>query len=214
MHGAELERIESLHFGTRRVQEGQALYRAGTSFSFVYAVRSGTFKVVAPLADGREQVTGFRFSGDMLGFDGLVDGAYATTVIALEDAQACLIPFADLMRLAGEHAALQDDVLRAMSSAILRQYETVAVLAGTRTRGRVAMFIVNMSNALHARGYSKHEFHLRMTRAEIGSYLGMRLESVSRVLSAFEEQGLLEVDRKHIRVVDLPRIAAIAQATG
>lgn len=201
--GNDLERLDGLKFARRRVKEGQALYREGEKFQFIYAVRSGTFKSTLTLKDGREQVTGFQMAGELLGLDGLAAGKHASSAIALEDAEICAIPYAHLSELAATSADLQHVISRLMSREIVREHSLMMLLGSMNAEERLAVFLLNISQRMKARGYSASEFHLRMSRAEIGSYLGMKLETVSRTFSAFAQQRLLEVDKKHVRIVDL-----------
>jgi CRP/FNR family transcriptional regulator len=201
--GNDVERLDGLKFARRRVKEGQALYREGDRFQFIYAVRSGTFKSTLTLKDGREQVTGFQMAGELLGLDGLAAGKHASSAIALEDAEICAIPYAHLSELAATSSDLQHVISRLMSREIVREHNLMMLLGSMNAEERLAAFLLNISQRMKARGYSASEFHLRMSRAEIGSYLGMKLETVSRTFSGFAQQRLLEVDKKHVRIVDL-----------
>ena len=200
---AELSQLDGLMFGRRRVQEGRVVFREGDRFQYLYAVRSGTFKSTLTLLDGREQVTGFPMAGELMGLDGVASGQHASNAIALEDAEICSIPYGHLSELAAEHPGLQQVVSRLMSREIVREHGLMALLGMMNAEERVAAFLLNVSQRLKARGWSPREFHLRMTRADIGSYLGMKLETVSRTLSAFQQQRLLDVDKKHVRIVDM-----------
>lgn len=201
---ADLSRLDGLMFGRRRVKEGQTVYREGDLFEFVYAVRSGTFKSSLMLLDGREQVTGFQMAGELMGLDGLASGQHASTAVALEleDAEVCSIPYAQLADLAAANRGMQLVLSRLMSREIVREHGLMTMLGSMSAEERVASFVLNISQRMKARGYSPREFHLRMSRADIGSYLGMKLETVSRTLSAFHQQGHLEVDKKHLRIID------------
>jgi CRP/FNR family transcriptional regulator len=199
---ADLSRLDGLMFGRRRVKEGQTLYREGDDFQFVYAVRSGTFKSSLTLLDGREQVTGFQMAGELMGLDGLASGQHASSAVALEDGEVCSIPYAQLADVAATNPGMQHVLSRLMSREIVREHGLMTLLGSMSAEERVASFLLNISQRMKARGYSHREFHLRMSRADIGSYLGMKLETVSRTLSAFHQQGHLEVDKKHLRIVD------------
>jgi CRP/FNR family transcriptional regulator len=203
MEGSDVERLDSLMFSRRRIQAGQSLYRAGDRFEFIYAVRSGTFKGSLDLADGREQISGFYLGGELLGLDGVAHGKHASSATALEDAEVCAIPYAHLTELSAANAGMQNVVTRLMSREIVREHSLMLLLGSMNAEERLAAFLLNLSQRLKARGYSPTEFHLRMSRAEIGSYLGMKLETVSRTFSAFQQQGLLEVDKRHIRIADM-----------
>jgi CRP/FNR family transcriptional regulator len=198
----ETERLDSLNFSRRKVTAGQSLYRQGERFHFIYAVRSGTFKSGLTLADGREQVSGFHMAGELMGLDGLAGGAYASAASALEDSEICAIPYAHLNELSGTSSNLQNVIGRMMSREIVREHTLMVLLGSMNAQERLATFLLNLSHRLQARGYSATEFHLRMSRAEIGSYLGLQLETVSRTFSAFQQEGVLEVDKRHIRILD------------
>jgi CRP/FNR family transcriptional regulator len=201
--GSEVERLDGLMFGRRKIGAGEVLYREGDKFQFIYAVRSGTFKSSLMLADGREQVSGLHIAGEMMGLDGVAAGRYASSATALEDTEVCAIPYAHLNELAAQSPNLQMVVARLMSREIVREHSLMMLLGSMNAEERLAAFLLNLSQRMKARGYSPCEFHLRMSRAEIGSYLGMKLETVSRTFSAFQQQRLLEVDKKHIRITDL-----------
>jgi CRP/FNR family transcriptional regulator len=201
--GSETECLDGLRFGRRRVEAGQTLYREGDRFQFMYAVRSGTFKSSLTLADGREQVSGFHMAGELMGLDGIANGTHASSATALEDTEVCSIPYTHLNELAAQSSALQGIVGRLMSREIVREHSLMMLLGSMNAEERLAAFLLNLSQRLKARGWSASEFHLRMSRAEIGSYLGMKLETVSRTFSAFVQQRLLEVDKRHVRILDL-----------
>lgn len=203
MASADVVRLDSLMMGRRKVRAGQALYNAGDRFQFIDAVRSGTFKSSLTLADGREQVSGFHMAGELMGFDGVAHGKHASSAIALEDAEICAIPYPHLTELAAASSGLQHVVSRLMSREIVREHSLMLLLGSMNAEERLAAFLLNLSQRLKARGYSASEFHLRMSRAEIGSYLGMQLETVSRTFSAFQQRRLLVVDKRHIRITDL-----------
>lgn len=203
MSGSEMDELDSLTFSRRKVEAGQDLYQEGQKFAHIYAARTGTFKTSLALPDGREQVSGFYMAGELMGLDGIASGKHASSAIALEDAEVCAIPYTHLARVAMGVAGLQDAVTRLMSREIVREHSLMMLLGSMNAEERLAAFLLNLSQRLRARGYSASEFHLRMSRAEIGSYLGMKLETVSRTFSAFQQQRLLEVDKRHIRIVDL-----------
>ena len=203
MAGSDVERLDSLGFGRRKVAMGDTLYNEGERFRNIYAVRSGTFKSSLTLADGRDQVSGFHMSGELLGLDGLANGSHASHATALEDTEVCAIPYANLNELTAGNPGMQQVVTRLMSREIVREHSLMMLLGSMNAEERLAAFLLNLSQRMAARGYSASEFHLRMSRAEIGSYLGMKLETVSRTFSAFQKERLLEVDKRHIRITDL-----------
>jgi CRP/FNR family transcriptional regulator len=212
LSGSDVARLDALVFTHRRVKAGETLFRQGDKFQYVYAVRSGTFKSNLTLRDGREQVSGFHMAGEVLGLDGLAQGVHASTATALEDVEICAIPYASLAELSAGSADMQDILGKLMSREIVREHSLMMLLGSMNAEERLAAFLLNISQRMKARGYSPREFHLRMSRAEMGSYLGMKLETVSRTFSAFQAQRLLEVDRRHVRILDLEALARVFEA--
>jgi CRP/FNR family transcriptional regulator len=195
-------------FARRKVKAGEALYRQGEKFQFLYAVRSGTFKSVTALRDGREHVNGFSLAGDMMGLDALAAERHVSEAIALEDSEICAIPWSQLRTLLSEHRNMQASLTQLLSRRIVGEQRTMLLLGSMSAEERVASFLLDISRRMQERGYSGSEFHLRMSRAEIGSYLGLTLETVSRAFSAFQSRGLLEVAKKHIRILDLDMLVS------
>lgn len=203
MAAVEVEQLDSMSFFRRNVKAGQVLFHAGDRFQFVYAVRNGTFKSTLVLADGREQVSGFSIAGELMGLDGVGEGRYASTATALEDTTVCAIPYDQLIDLARTNTNIQRALNRMMSREIVRDHNLMLLLGSMSADERLAAFLVNLSQRLKARGYSSTEFNLRMSREEIGSYLGLKLETVSRTFSSFQRRQLLDVEKRHIRIRDL-----------
>jgi CRP/FNR family transcriptional regulator len=198
----EMEQLDGIVFTRKRVKRGEELYRAGDAFGAIYAVRSGFFKTNVILEDGRDQVTGFHMPGEILGLDGIGTERHSCNALALEDCEVCVIPFARLEEVSREVRNLQHQFHKIMSREIVRDQGVMMLLGTMRAEERVAAFLLNLSQRFVARGYSPAEFHLRMTREEIGSYLGLKLETVSRIFSKFQEQALIAVQQKHIRILD------------
>jgi CRP/FNR family transcriptional regulator len=206
----ELARFDSIVTATRLVKRGEALYRTNGEFQSIYTVRSGSFKTVVMHRDGREQVTGFRFTGEVLGLDGVHSERHINDAIALEDSSVCIIPYALLETLCAESKSLQQQVLRTMSGEIVRDSSLLMLLGTMNAEERVAAFLINLSSRMKSRGYSPAEFHLRMTREEMGNYLGMKLETVSRMFSKLQRDGLLETRGKQLRIVDLEALERVS----
>ncbi len=198
-----MERLDSLVGTRRKVKRGQALYRAGETFEAIYAIKTGFFKTDVLLEDGRDHVTGFQMAGELLGMDGIGTDAHTCNAVALEDSEVCLIPFTQLEQLSSEIRTLQRHFHKVMSREIVRDHGVMMLLGSMRAEERLAAFLLNISQRFAARGYSPNEFHLRMTREEIGSYLGLKLETVSRSFSHFQDVGLISVQQKHVRINDL-----------
>ncbi len=205
----ELERIDDLVSSRRRLKRGDHLYRAGEAFDSIFAIRSGFFKTDVLLEDGRDQVTGFQMAGELLGLDGISTEHHTCNAIALEDSEICAIPFSRLEGLSREIHALQHHFHKVMSREIVRDHGVMMLLGTMRAEERLAAFLLNLSQRFTARGFSHAEFFLRMTREEIGSYLGLKLETVSRTFSRFQEEGHIAVQQKHIRILNVNGLKAL-----
>jgi CRP/FNR family transcriptional regulator len=199
----ELPELEALICSARPVRRGDALYRAGDPFDHLYAVRSGSLKTTMAHRDGREQVTGLRLAGEALGLDGISEDTHACSATALEDSTVCIIPYAALKNLCREIGSMQDRLHKLMGEQIVREAAQMMVLGSLCADERVAAFLLDVSERNAKRGYSSAEFNLRMTREDMGSYLGTTLETVSRTLSRFQKRGLIDTKGKLIRIVDL-----------
>ena len=207
----EMLKLDELVFSRKRVPRGQALYRAGDHFSALYAVRTGVFKTTVSNEEGRDHVTGFQMAGEIMGLDGMASDRYSCDAIALEDAEVCIMPFSKIEDLSREIKALQTNLHRIMSREIVRDQNIMLLLGTMRAEERLAAFLVNLGQRLQARGFSSTDMVLRMTREEIGSYLGLKLETVSRTFSKFVEDGLITVKQKVIHIIDPERLAQLAK---
>jgi len=209
----EIERLDQLVYARRKVRRGEDLYRVGNSFSAIYAVRSGFFKNELVLEDGREQVMGFHMPGDILGIDGIGEDRYACNAVALEDSEVCVIPFLRLEEISRQVRCLQHQFNQFMGREMARDQGVMLLLGSMRAEARLAAFLLNLSRRFESRGYSASEFTLRMTREEIGSFLGLKLETVSRLFSKLQEGNLVAVLQKHIRILDAAALRKIADPT-
>ena len=204
LSNSEVERLDDLVSARRRVKRGEHLYRAGQAFDAIYAIRSGFFKTDVLMEDGRDQVTGFQMTGELLGLDGISTEFHTCNALALEDSEVCTIPFSHLENLSREIPTLQKHFHKVMSREIVRDHGVMLLLGTMRAEERLAAFLLNLSQRFTARGFSHSEFYLRMTREEIGSYLGLKFETVSRAFSRFQDEGLVAVQQKHIRILNIP----------
>jgi len=205
----DMARVEEIVFARRRLKRGDSLFEAGDAFNSLYAIRSGFMKTTVLNADGREQVTGFQMSGELLGLDGIGSGRYNGNAVALEDSEACVLPFALIEELGREVPAIQRNLHSVLSREIVRDHGVMMLLGSMSAEERLAAFLINLSRRFTARGYSPSDFFLRMTREEIGSYLGLKLETVSRLFSRFQADKLIEVQQKHVRILDIPGLEAL-----
>ena len=198
----ELERLDTLVASRRAVRRGETLFRNGDPFEALYAVRTGFFKTRVSSEDGRDQVTGFQMAGELLGLDGISTDRHSCDAVALEDSQVCVIPYGQLEHLSREFTDLQRQFHKIMSREIVRDHGVMWLLGSMRAEERLAAFLLNLTQRLQARGFSPSALVLRMTREEIGTYLGLKLETVSRCFSKFQEDGILQVKQKQIRILD------------
>jgi CRP/FNR family transcriptional regulator len=205
----ELDRIDEVVATRRKVKRGSPLFRNGEAFTSLFAIRTGFFKTCVTAVDGRDQVTGFQMAGEIIGLDGIVSDRHTCDAIALEDAEVCVMPFDRIGELSRDIGALQHHVHRIMSREIVREHGVMLLLGSMRAEERLAAFLLNLVQRLHARGFSRSELVLRMTREEIGSYLGLKLETVSRTFSRFAEDGIVEVRQRHLRIVDAQALRRI-----
>ncbi len=197
----ELDRIDDMVASRRKIKRGETLFRNGEKFTSLYAIRTGFFKTCVASEDGRYQVTGFQMAGEIIGLDGIVNDNHTCDAVALEDAEICVMPFDRIEELSREVTSLQRHVHKIMSREIVREHGVMLLLGSMRAEERLAAFLLNLVQRLYARGFSQSEVILRMSREEIGSYLGMKIETVSRTFSKFVEDGIVEVKQRHVRIL-------------
>lgn len=205
----DIEKLDAVVSVRRTVRRGHALYRTDDPFENIYAVRAGSFKSLLFNPDGREQVMSFQIAGELLGLDGLSMQKHACDAIALEDSQVCVIPFHRLEALCHDIPGIQHMVHQFLGEEISRERRLLMVLGNMRAEERLASFILDLSDRLTERGYSSREFHLRVTREEIGNYLGLKMETVSRIFSRFQDAGFIELQQKLIRIVDIDGLRSV-----
>ena len=208
----DLLRIEEVVAVKRKIKRGANLFSDGDNFNALYAIRTGFFKTCVATEDGREQVTGFQMAGEIMGLDGIVSDHHTCNAVALEDAEVCVMPFDQIEHLSREVKALQHHVHKIMSREIVREHGVMLLLGSMRAEERLAAFLLNLVQRLHARGFSRTELVLRMTREEIGSYLGLKLETVSRTFSKFAEEGSIEVKQRHVQILNPQALQQIVNA--
>jgi CRP/FNR family transcriptional regulator len=208
----ELQRIDDLVAIRRKVTRGDSLFRNGDKFNALYAIRTGFFKTCVSSEDGRDQVTGFQMAGEIIGLDGIVSDLHTCDAVALEDAEVCVMPFDRIEELSRNINALQRHVHKIMSREIVREHGVMLLLGSMRAEERLAAFLLNLVQRLHARGFSQSELVLRMTREEIGSYLGLKLETVSRTFSKFADEGIVEVKQRHVRILNTEALKLLVNA--
>ncbi len=200
---------QSASFTLRRVQQGVALYRAGDPFGPIYAIRSGTFKNVLLDENGSYQVLGFPMASDVLGLDGIEAQQYRTETVALEDSEVAIIPFPRLAHLGGKAGAMQQFVYRLLSRQLAREHMQMWLLGSLGAESRVAAFLLILGERYARLGYSDTRFNLRMTRLDLGSFLGLTQETVSRALSGFSDDGVIRVHNKELQILGVEKLHQI-----
>ncbi|MNZ79346.1 Anaerobic regulatory protein [compost metagenome] len=201
--GQEIERLDTLIMQRFKVKKGAALYRAGDPLRSLYAVRIGSFKTSMVSVDGREQITGFQIFGEMLGLDAISADEHACSAFALEDSEVCPLHFAQLEKLAQELPSLQHSLNKLLSREIVRDHSMLMLMGNMNSDERLAAFLLNLSQRLSMRGYSSTEFVLKMRREEIGSYLGLRLETICRGIAHLRDLGLVEISGREAKVLNM-----------
>lgn len=201
LNGQEMADLDAVIKQSRRLKKGEYLFRCGEPFTSLFAVRTGFFKTTVASQDGRDQVTGFFMSGELVGMDGICGNMHSCDAVALEDSEVCELPFSNLEEAGAKLPSLQTHFYKLMSQEIVRDQGVMLLLGNMRAEERLAAFLLNLSQRLSVRGFAANDFILRMSREEIGSYLGLKLETVSRTLSKFQHEGWVKVEHKHIQLL-------------
>ncbi len=212
LHVEDIDKLDQIIQRGRPLQKGEYLYRSNDQFTSVFAVRSGTIKAVNITNDGEEQVTGFYLPGEILGMDGIAQNHYTNSAIALETSAICEIPFSRLEELSLRLPSLQRHFFQLMSKEITADQQLITLLSKNSADERIAALLLSISARNQNRHLSATSFRLPMSRSDIGNYLGLTIETVSRVLSRFQKKELLAVDKKEINILDMDGLKNVAQA--
>ncbi|UJF20724.1 electron transport transcriptional regulator EtrA [Shewanella sp. OMA3-2] len=210
LNDAELDKLDNIIERKKPVQKGDQIFKSGDSLRSLYAIRSGTVKSYTITEQGDEQITGFHLAGDVIGFDGIHSLIHQSFAQALETSMVCEIPYDTLDELSGSMPRLRQQIMRLMSSEIMGDQEMILLLSKKNAEERLAAFINNLGNRFGSRGFSPKEFRLTMTRGDIGNYLGLTVETISRLLGRFQKSGLIEVNGKYISIVDHQALGVLA----
>ena len=205
--------LEDLVSQRVRLRKGEVLVRSGDRFASLYAIRSGSCKSVVTTRGGQQQIAGYHIAGDILGAEAIFVNAYDATVTALEDSEFCVIPFDRMETLARQNGDFQHRMALLLSREILRERRVMMMLGTMRAEQRLAAFLLDLADRYRARGYSSCEFVLRMTREEIGSHLGLKLETVSRLFSRFHQEGLILVQGREVKLLDREALQQLVDAS-
>ena len=210
----DVERLEDIVKRARPLHRGDLLFREGDRFRSLYVVKTGSVKSFAPNAEGGEQVLGFHLPGELIGLDAIDKGIHSCSAAALDTAATCEIPFTQLEELTASIPSLRHQLFRLLSKEIGQDTDLLLLLGKKSAEERLAAFLLSMSKRLQKRGLSATDFHLSMSRHEIGNYLGLAVETVSRLFTKFQEERLMQVDRKHIQLRNLDALESRVNGAG
>jgi len=206
----EIDRVERIVRQRAPLASGEGLFHCGDDFRFLYVVRSGCLRTTWPSDSGEEQVIGFHLPGELVGLDAISPGRHQCNAVALERASLCAIAFDELEQVAQCVPELQRQLLRVISRDWGQEHSHIAALGRRSARERLAVFLCSLSVRMERAGGSGDSFHLTMSRADIANYLGLALETVSRVMTRLAEEGMISIDRKQLRIVDREALLAAA----
>jgi len=205
----DLEVLEIVVKGSHPIEKGKHIFRTEDPFVSFYAVRSGSVKVYVINESGEEQIIGFYFPGEIIGFDGIEHHKHVCSAVALETATFCSIPYDKIHEICLQIPDLQNQMFRLLSREITNENQLLLTINKRSAEERIASFLISLSSRFHKLGYSAKEYNLPMSRQEIGNYLGLTIETVSRLFTKFQRNGLVKINRKSICLENLPAIHAI-----
>lgn len=209
LKAADIEKLELVVKGSRPVEKGKHIFRAEDPFESFYAVRSGSVKVYIINESGEEQIIGFYFPGEIIGFDAIEHHKHACSAVTLETTTYCALPYEKINEICMQIPDLQNQMFRLLSREISNDNQLLLTINKRSAEERVATFLISLSSRFRKMGYSAKEYNLPMSRQEIGNYLGLTIETVSRLFTKFQRNGLVKINRKAISLEDLPAIHAI-----
>lgn len=214
LNETELNQLDQIIERKKPIQKGQPLFKAGDPLRSLYAIRAGTIKSYTITEQGDEQITAFHLAGDLVGFDAINHMLHPSFAQALETSMVCEIPFEILDELSGKMPKLRQQIMRLMSNEIKSDQDMILLLSKKNAEERLAAFLHNLSSRFSLRGFSAKEFRLTMTRGDIGNYLGLTVETISRLLGRFQKNEILSVKGKYITILDpeeLVRLAGVSR---
>ncbi|WP_199608623.1 fumarate/nitrate reduction transcriptional regulator Fnr [Flocculibacter collagenilyticus] len=206
----ELTKLDDIIERKKPYQKGQYIFAAGEPMKSIYAIRSGSFKSYINTVSGDEQITAFHLPGDIIGFDAIAENKHQSFAEALETSMVCEIPYEILSKLSGDMVKLRQQIMRLMSGEIQNDQTLLMLLNKKTAEERLAAFLTNLSKRFAARGFSDKQFRLTMTRSEIGNYLGLTVETISRLLSKLQKSNVITVDGKLISIINYEQLTAIS----
>lgn len=209
----ELLQLDNIIERKKPIQKSQIIFQSGDELKAIYAIRSGTIKTYNINENGEEQITAFHLPGDLIGFDAIMDMKHVGFAQALETSMICEIPFEILDDLAGKMPRIRHQIMRLMSNEIKNDQEMILLLSKMNAEEKLAAFLYNLSQRYFERGFSAKEFRLTMTRGDIGNYLGLTIETISRLLGRFQKNGIITVQGKYITINKMEELSKMAKVT-
>jgi len=210
LDGEELNLMDDVVSRRLTLDKGDYLYKAGDHFHGIYAVKSGALKTSGITSDGREQVTGFYLDGEIVGLDAIEDDTHPCDAVALAETEVCQLPFDSLTEASSKAPGLLKDLTRIMAREIRREGHVLMLLGSTTAEQRTARFLVNLYERLIKRGAECDIITLVMSRQDIGNYLGMAIETVSRQFRKLQDQEVVKIDKRNIQVLDMDELERIS----
>lgn len=208
LNKTELDSLDDIIERKKPLHKHDKLVKAGDKFNSLFAVRAGSFKSFVSSKDGEEQIIGFHFPGDIIGFDALRENAHQSYTQALETAMVCELPYETLDKMAVQFPKLRHQIMSFMSAEIKQDHDLMMLLNKRTAEERLIYFLAHLSKRFEDRGFSPRQFNLSMTRNEIGNYLGLTVETISRLLTRFQKEGIIQVDGKLITILDFEAMDA------
>jgi CRP/FNR family transcriptional regulator len=205
----DVNKLSSVIQTNRIYHRGDVLFRNGNSFAKLYVVKSGSVKSFTEQAETGEQILGFHLPGEVVGLDGVASNLHQSSAVALETTACCEMPFGQLEKLTAQIPSLQHHLYRLFSREIGQENQMLTLLGRFNAEQRLAAFLLSISSRLNQRGLSATEFQLSMSRSEIGNYLGLAVETISRLFRKFQEQGLVEADRKRVKITNYQQLTSM-----
>lgn len=206
----EMKKIDQLTNKKYRLKKGEEIYRQGDVFKSLFSIRYGSFKTEHLLNDGRSQIIGFHLPGEILGLDGIGNNFHESNAVTLEDSEVCVMKFSELETLSQHIPSFNQHFHKIMSREITQDHRHQLTLGSRNAEEKLSCFFLKLYERLTARGLTTNEFNLVMGREEIGSYLGLEIETISRTLSKFSHAGLIEAHHKHIKLLNVIGLTELA----
>ncbi|GAA4886789.1 FNR family transcription factor [Ferrimonas pelagia] len=210
LSSSELDKLDAIIERKRPIHKGDLLFQSGQPLKSLFAIRSGSIKSYTITESGDEQITAFHLAGDVVGFDGIHGQSHQSFAQALETSMVCEIPFDMLDKLSATMPSLRHQIFRLMSNEIMGDQDMILLLSKKSAEQRLAAFLGSLAHRFGSRGFSSKEYRLTMTRGDIGNYLGLTVETISRLLGRFQKSQLIEVKGKYITILDIEGLSQLA----